>query len=139
MARPTAANSAVICCLLFLVLLSVSQIYSEVLGSGDLLRLLGGLVHAVMYICLVLAIGNFEQVLFRNQGEITMGWFEVLFSALAVVVSAGTIHRVCATSCLLFSAGATYFLYGVSKALHSTVETKASPSPVPGKKEKRSE
>jgi 3-dehydroquinate synthase class II len=52
-------------------------------------------------------IGNYQEA-----NGVKTGWGAVVVAELTALIVAGTVHRVCITTCFLFSAG---FLYEVDK------------------------
>ncbi|KAL5972379.1 hypothetical protein ACLOJK_041633 [Asimina triloba] len=105
-------GSSMLCSfLLFVIILSLQEMYRGKLASSELFTILGGFISSLIFLVLLTFIGNFQE----SCGMRT-GWGAVLFSELVALVAASTVHRVCITTCFLFSAGLLYEmtkLYGV--------------------------
>eukprot|EP00700_Malawimonas_jakobiformis_P001304 EC721019.1.p2 GENE.EC721019.1~~EC721019.1.p2 ORF type:complete len:119 (+),score=12.60 EC721019.1:34-390(+) len=82
------------------VLLSVIQLLSPILASSEKLTIVGGFLCALLFLFILFAIGNFE-----NLVGLPTRWPEVAMSLLIATIVASTVHRVCVTTCVLFSAG----------------------------------
>jgi len=54
-------------------------------------------------------IGNFQ-----NETK----WIEVIFALLVAEIAAATVHRVCVTTCFLFSLLLLAYLHKVARSLH---------------------
>ncbi|XXG40148.1 hypothetical protein AAC387_Pa01g0935 [Persea americana] len=93
--------------LLFIIVLSLQEMYRAKLASSELFTILGGLISSLIFLVLLTFIGNFQE----SCGMRT-GWGAVLLAESVALVAASTVHRVCITTCFLFSAG---LLYEVNK------------------------
>ena len=60
--------------------------------------------------------------------------WQVVFCLLAAMSAAGTVHRVSATTCLLFSLGMTWSLHKISQDTYGG--SQPAPAPVQHKKKK---
>ncbi|KAG0460915.1 hypothetical protein HPP92_021212 [Vanilla planifolia] len=91
--------------LLFVIILSLLEMYRGKFASSELLTIAGGFISSLLFVVMLTFIGNYQE----SCGSRT-GWV-ILAESVALIV-ASTIHRVCFTTCFLFSAG---FLYEVNK------------------------
>ncbi|XP_010251500.1 PREDICTED: protein KRTCAP2 homolog isoform X1 [Nelumbo nucifera] len=89
--------------LLFSVILSLQEMYREKLASSELFTILGGFISSLIFAVLLTFIGNFQETC-----GIRTGWGSVLVAEAIALIAAGTVHRVCVTTCFLFSAGLLY-------------------------------
>ncbi|CAA6669208.1 unnamed protein product [Spirodela intermedia] len=104
--------------LLFTVILSLMEMYREKLASSEPLTILGGFISSLLFLTLLTLIGNFQE----SSGNRT-GWGAVALAECVALIAAGTVHRVCITTCFLFSAA---LLYEVDK-LSGMASTRSEP------------
>ncbi|KAG8068274.1 hypothetical protein GUJ93_ZPchr0005g16219 [Zizania palustris] len=100
-------RSMLLSLLLFAVTLSLLEMYRGKFASSELMTIAGGFVSSLLFLLLLTFIGNYQEA-----SGVRTGWGAVVVAELVALVIAGTIHRVCITTCFLFSAG---FLYEVDK------------------------
>uniref|UniRef100_A0A7N0TPW6 Dolichyl-diphosphooligosaccharide--protein glycosyltransferase subunit KCP2 n=1 Tax=Kalanchoe fedtschenkoi TaxID=63787 RepID=A0A7N0TPW6_KALFE len=106
--------------LLFIVILSVQEMYRGKLASTELFTILGGFTSSLLFLVLLTFIGNFQEA----SGAKT-GWGAVILAEAVALIAASTVHRVCITTCFLFSAGLLYEVNKLSGILLSKSESKA--------------
>ncbi|KOM41534.1 hypothetical protein LR48_Vigan04g173200 [Vigna angularis] len=83
--------------------------YRGKLASSELFTILGGFISSLLFLVL----------LTETIGART-GWGAVIVAEAVALIAASTVHRVCITTCFLFSAG---LLYEVNKVSGSAVST----------------
>ncbi|MQM14251.1 hypothetical protein Taro_047181 [Colocasia esculenta] len=93
--------------LLFAIILSLLEMYREKLASTELLTIVGGFISSLIFLVLLTFIGNFQE----SNGNKT-GWGAVALAEFVALIAASSVHRVCITTCFLFSA---FLLYEVDK------------------------
>ncbi|KAM0941108.1 putative keratinocyte-associated protein [Dioscorea sansibarensis] len=93
--------------LLFAITFSLLEMYREKLASSELLTIAGGFISSLLFVLLLTFIGNYQE----SYGART-GWGAVFLAESIALVAASTVHRVCITTCFLFSAA---FLYEIDK------------------------
>nr|ADE75628.1 unknown [Picea sitchensis]ADE77289.1 unknown [Picea sitchensis] len=113
-------NSMLYSFLLFVVTLSLQQMHKEKLASTELYTILGGFVSSLLFLLVLTFIGNFQE----SAGSRT-GWGAVLLAESIALVAASTVHRVCITTCFLFSVGLLYEVNKISGIMHRKVEVKS--------------
>ncbi|KAL7128345.1 hypothetical protein ABFS83_14G310100 [Erythranthe nasuta] len=101
--------------LLFVVTFSLQEMFRVKLASSELFTILGGFTSSLIFLMLLTFIGNYQETC-----GIKTGWGAVITAEIVALIAAGTVHRVCITTCFLFSAG---LLYEVNK-LSGIVESK---------------
>ncbi|KAG8389769.1 hypothetical protein BUALT_Bualt01G0013000 [Buddleja alternifolia] len=102
-----AGSSMLYSFLLFVATLSLQEMYRGKLASSELFTILGGFTSSLIFLMLLTFIGNYQETC-----GIRSGWGAVIIAEAVALIAAGTVHRVCITTCFLFSAG---LLYEVNK------------------------
>uniref|UniRef100_A0A1B6MIM8 Uncharacterized protein n=2 Tax=Cicadellinae TaxID=33370 RepID=A0A1B6MIM8_9HEMI len=128
----SSGTSLVLAAILTVLLFSGMQMYRQWLASSQLHTILGGYLGSVLFILILTAVGNIESIAF-GKGFQTKLFPEVAVCLVTALFAAGMIHRVCTTTCLVFSLVALYYINRVSQATHER------PAPVytaPSKKKK---
>jgi len=110
-------NSMLYSFLLFIITLSLQQVYREKLASTEVYTILGGLISSILFLLVVTFIGNLQE----SVGART-GWGAVIVAELIAAVAAGAVHRVCVTTCFLFSLGWLYELNKLSAIMHQQTD-----------------
>ncbi|KAI4352338.1 hypothetical protein L6164_006601 [Bauhinia variegata] len=106
--------------LLFTVILSLQEVYRGKLASSELFTILGGFTSSLLFLVLLIFIGNFQEM-----SGAKSGWGSVIIAEAVALVAASTVHRVCITTCFLFSAGLLYELNKLSGMVLSKAESKS--------------
>ncbi|QQP56601.1 Keratinocyteassociated protein 2 [Caligus rogercresseyi] len=114
----TPSASFVVSSILSLLTFSGMQMAKPVLSGSQAFTILGGFLGSLLFIFLLTALGNMEILLF-GAGHQT----KLLEVSLALILSAllsGTIHRVSASTCILFSLGLLYSMLKISQETYSS-------------------
>merc|ERR1719336_657132 len=96
-----------------LLLFSGMQVYKATLASSQMMTILAGFTGSILYVFLLTAVANLEKSIFGFNFQTKLG--EVGFCLLAAMSAAGPVHRVSATTCLLFSVAMTWSLHKISQ------------------------
>ncbi|RLN30590.1 uncharacterized protein C2845_PM05G34070 [Panicum miliaceum] len=112
-------RSMLLSLLLFAVTLSLLEMYRAKFASSELMTIAGGFVCSLLFLLLLTFIGNYQEA----SGDRT-GWGAVVVAQLVALIVAGTVHRVCITTCLLFSAGLLYEVDKLSGVILTRSESK---------------
>ncbi|XP_074559634.1 uncharacterized protein LOC141815581 [Curcuma longa] len=115
----TTGRSMLYSLLSFAIILSLLEMYREKLASSELLTILGGFVCSLLFLLMLTFVGNYQE----STGTRT-GWGAVVLAEIVALVAAATVHRVCITTCFLFSAGLLYEVDKLSGMALSTATTK---------------
>ncbi|GMI87489.1 hypothetical protein like AT1G77350 [Hibiscus trionum] len=76
--------------LLFTVILSLQMMYRGKLASSELFTILGGFISSLLFLVLLIFIGNFQET-----NGIRTGWGAVILAEAVALIAASTFHRVC--------------------------------------------
>ncbi|KAG8182707.1 hypothetical protein JTE90_026161 [Oedothorax gibbosus] len=121
---------------LFVLLFAGMQVYRWQLASTQLMTVLGGFLGSNLFVFALTAIGNLEAIVF-GKGFHTKLFPEVLISILVAVFACGLIHRVCITTCFLFSVVALYYMNKISNKVHGSAIAPVATNLVQEKKKKK--
>jgi len=105
--------------LLFIIILSLQEMYRGKLASSELFTILGGFTSSLLFVMLLTFIGNYQETI-----GVKTGWGDVIFAEAVALIAASTVHRVCITTCFLFSAGLLYEINKLSGMMLSKSESK---------------
>ncbi|BFG19006.1 hypothetical protein CerSpe_052800 [Prunus speciosa] len=106
--------------LLFTVILSLQQMYRGKLASTELFTILGGFISSLLFLVLFTFIGNLQET-----SGVRTGWGAVIIAEAVALIAAGTVHRVCITTCFLFSVGLLYEVNKLSGIMLAKSESKS--------------
>ncbi|KZV28822.1 hypothetical protein F511_06256 [Dorcoceras hygrometricum] len=115
-----AASSMLYSFFLFVATLSLQEMYRAKLASSELFTVLGGFTSSLIFLLLLTFIGNYQET-----NSIKTGWGTVIIAEAVALVAASTVHRVCITTCFLFSAVLLYEVNKLSGIMLIKSESKA--------------
>ncbi|XP_046399159.1 protein KRTCAP2 homolog [Ischnura elegans] len=114
----SSGTSFILSSILTILLFSGMQMYRQWLASSQLLTIFGGYLGSVLFILFLTAVGNMEAALF-GKGFQTKLFPEVVICLVLSLISAGMVHRVSSTTCLVFSMVALYYITRISQAKYA--------------------
>ena len=127
MAVPTSV-SCVIASTLCLITFAGMQLFKTQLGSSKMMTILGGFLGSQIFVFALTAINNFENMNFGRNFQSKL-FPEVLVCFLLAMFACGMVHRVCVTTCFMFSCVALYYVNNMSTSKYAV-----APAPAKGKK-----
>ncbi|XP_069362566.1 protein KRTCAP2 homolog isoform X2 [Maniola hyperantus] len=126
------ATSFVLSSILTLLIFSGMQMYKPLLIRSPITIIFGGYLGSVMFMFFVTAIGNLEATLFGKNFQLKLP--EIALSMIISLIASGMVHRICFTTCLIFSLITVYYMNKLSQKTYVTVA--AVPAPVKSRRHK---
>ncbi|CAK1544637.1 unnamed protein product [Leptosia nina] len=111
------ATSFVISSILTLLLFSGMQMYKPILVKSPITIIFGGYLGSLLFMFFVTAVGNLEATLFGKNFQLKLP--EIVISMAISLIAAGMVHRICFTTCLIFSLITIYYLNKLSQKTYS--------------------
>ncbi|XP_030376419.1 protein KRTCAP2 homolog [Scaptodrosophila lebanonensis] len=112
--------SSIISGILSLVIFATLRFYAHWFNGSQLHVLIGGFVGSWIFIFSLTCLSNAESIIF---GQDFQAKFipEILFCLSLAVAASGMVHRVCATTCILFSFVGLFFINRISNKHYNNV------------------
>ena len=129
------SSSFPVASILALLTFSGMQWAKPLLASSQSMTILGGLIGSILFVFLLTAIGNLEQIVFGKGFQTKLP--ETMLAMIVAMSASGSVHRVCATTCLLFSLIMVYSMYKISQQVYGHSEQESTTSKVAEKSKKK--
>ncbi|BFF89829.1 protein KRTCAP2 homolog [Drosophila madeirensis] len=111
--------SSIISGILSLVIFATLRFCADWFNGSQLNVLVGGYLFSWLFILSLTCVSNAEMLIFGPDFQAKLVP-EILFCMSLTVAAAGIVHRVCATTSILFSLVGLYFLNRISSKYYST-------------------
>ncbi|RNA19880.1 KRTCAP2 -like protein [Brachionus plicatilis] len=121
-------TSLLISAILAILLMASMQLGKASLASNELMTILGGFLGSILFVLSLTALGNFEKLFFGYGSQVKIP--EVIICLVGSMFVSSLVHRVSATTCLIFSIIALYYINRVSQSVYTV-------QPVPVYKKKK--
>lgn len=121
---------------LFVLLFAAMQVYRAHLVASQLMTIVGGYLGSLLFILILTAVGNLETSLFGKTFQ-TKLFPEVVISMIIAMLASAFVHRVCITTCFLFSILALYYLNKISNKEYGQPQPSITTSVSTGKGKKK--
>ncbi|XP_070542666.1 dolichyl-diphosphooligosaccharide--protein glycosyltransferase subunit KCP2-like [Ptychodera flava] len=129
----SASVSLLLASTLTVLLFAGMQMYKTQLASTEWMTVLGGFLGSNLFILILTAVSNFESIAFGRGFQARL-FPEVIMCMVLAMFASGLVHRVCVTTCAIFSSVALYYINKISAAKYAPPVT-ATPQQ-PSKKRK---
>ncbi|KAK3098049.1 hypothetical protein FSP39_015592 [Pinctada imbricata] len=127
--------SAVLSLTVSLILFAGMQMFKQQLAATEYMTIVGGFIGSLLFIFVLTGVSNTETALFGHSFQ-TKLFPEVMLCLAVSMFASGLVHRVCVTTCFIFSLVALYYINKISQSKYSFPVSATPVKATPGKKRK---
>jgi uncharacterized integral membrane protein len=109
---------------LAVLLFAGMQMYKHQLASHEWMTIFGGFLGSILFCLILTAVSNFESTMFGKNFQ-TQLFPEVILCLFAAMFASGLVHRVCVTTCFLFSMMDLYYINKLSQSTYAPITVAA--------------
>ncbi|KAG4065965.1 hypothetical protein HA402_006683 [Bradysia odoriphaga] len=103
------------------LLFSAMQMYRPFFAATQINTIIGGFLGSWLFVLALTAVSNMESVVLGSGFQAKL-FPEIVFCLIGATFACGMIHRVCASTCFMFSLLALYYVNRLSqKAQNATI------------------
>lgn len=111
--------------LVALLLFASLQVFRNQLASSQPLTIAGGFLGSLVFISLLTAVSNFEMNTFGPNFQARV-FPEVVSCLFISLICCAFVHRVCVTTCLIFSLIGLYYINRISTSTYGVPATQSA-------------
>ncbi|CAF1178263.1 unnamed protein product [Rotaria magnacalcarata] len=119
------ASSFLVSLLISLLLFASMQLFRSQLASSQPMTIAGGFIGSMVFVSLLTALSNCEMNMFGPTYQARV-FPEVFICLFVSMICCACVHRVCVTTCLIFSLIALFYINRISASTYGSSSVPAT-------------